>query len=166
MGQTHQAGPQLNRRVLPVNPAFGEHHHLLSVGQQVDGQTQGGHRRPSLVHREAAEPLQKPALQPPHFGGGHHEAAVAATDPTASGHRQHQGIPAGAVRRCQQHRALMGEMLWVQHQTLTELKAQRQILGGEHRQGGPEAVDADTQAVFSGRQGRLQRADRIRCLRT
>ena len=36
--------PKLNRRVLPVNPAFGEHHQLLSVGQKVNGQTQGGHR--------------------------------------------------------------------------------------------------------------------------
>ena len=149
-----------------MDPAFGEHHQLLTIRQQINGEPQSGHRWTSLVHWKAAQPLQKPALQPLHFGGGHHESAVAAADPPAGGHWQHQGIPAGAVRRCQQHRALMGEMLWVQHQTLTELKAQRQILGGEHRQGGPEAVDADTQAVFSGRQGRLQRADRIRCLRT
>ena len=145
---------QSDRSIRALDLPLREDHELLASRQQVDGQPQGGHRWAPLIHRKTAESLQEPTLQAAHLGGRHHEAAIPTGDPSSRCHRQHQGIPAGPVRGSQHHRAAVGQMLRIQHQSLTELQLQSDVLSDQHRQRGPARVDAHLQCGFTVRQGR------------
>ena len=149
LGQAHQALMQTNRFVLALNLALRKHHQLLTGLQQINREPQGRHRRTALIHGKAAEPLQKPTLQPSHFGGGDHEAAITAGHASTGRHRQHQRIPSGPVGGCQQNGAAVGQVMGVQNNPMPELQFESDVLGHQHGQRRPARVNAHLQSGFA-----------------
>jgi hypothetical protein len=89
----------------------------------------------ALVDREAAEAMQKPALNPSHFVEGNHEATVPPGDAAACRQGQQQGIPTGPVGWGQQQRTAAGQIFTANHFDGTEEGRQGQVLGDSHGQG-------------------------------
>ena len=101
LGQTGQTLMQANVAIVPFNPALWKHHHLLALGQQIDGQTKACHGGSALIDRKTTQAMQKPTLQAGHFIDRDHEAAIAPRDPSSGRVGKQKGIPAGPVGRGQ-----------------------------------------------------------------
>ena len=155
LGQPGQARHQPQRFVSLLDAALGEDHQLLLGLEQLDGQAEGGGARPAGIDREAAQPLQEPALQAGHLINRDHEAAIAARAAPASRMGQQQGIPSGPVGGSQKHRPLPGEMVSAQHSELSEEQGQGQILGHHHGQRPQDGVDGHVRAGAPAAEPRL-----------
>ena len=133
--------------------------------QQIDGVAEGGGGGTDLVHRETAQPMQEPPLEPLHLIEGDHEAAIAAADPTAHRLGDHQGVPPRAMGGGKKQRAIQRQPLLAQHLHLLEIGRQGNVLGDHRGQGSQPGAHAVAEAALAAEGcGEIQLASGLGCL--